>query len=210
MNQRTIQGFSLIELLVVISVLTLLVAIIIPVVGRVRESSHQAVCASNLRGLGQATLTYIAANGGRIPFERAESGPGSGYANPPWFNLLAPYAEASVRSNISLEPGTEKIFRCPSQTGDFALSYGPSMGAFVEGNTQLLHTQIVSPSRKVWLLDVYPGHVYFFNPAIPAEVWAAPRHRGKINVLYFDGHVSSATLKEIEEKRPLLFQPTRN
>lgn len=210
MNQRKIKGLTLIELLAVISVLGLLMAIIIPVVGRVRETTHQAVCASNLRGLGQATLIYVAANGGRIPFKRAESGPGSGYANPPWFNLLAPYAEAVVRSNISLEPGTEKVFRCPSQTGDFALSYGPSIGAFVEGNTQLLHTQIVSPSRKVWLLDVSPGNVYFFNPAIPAEVWATLRHRGKKNLLYFDGHVSSANLQELEVNRPLLFQPTRN
>jgi prepilin-type N-terminal cleavage/methylation domain-containing protein len=39
-----IKAFSLIELLVVIAVIAILVAILIPVVGRVRMSAHNSEC----------------------------------------------------------------------------------------------------------------------------------------------------------------------
>lgn len=209
MNPRKRQGFTLIEMLVVTAILALLMAMISPALNRALENSRRVACTANLRSLGQATLAYAVDHQQRIPFQRAASGPGSGYANPPWFNLLAPYAGAEIRSAISLEPGTDKVFRCPAQRGSFAVSYGPSSGAFLDDNSFLRYDLIDQPSRKVWLLDVHTGFVYFFNPALPSELWASDRHAGRVNVLYFDGHVSQASLTELEAERPLLFQPTR-
>jgi len=210
MRNPSSRGFTLIEMLVVIAIIALLMAIISPAVNRALANSHRVACVSNLRSLGQATMIYAAENNQRLPFHSAGAGPGSGYANPPWFNLIAPYAGAVVRSNISLQPGTDKIFRCPAQQGNFAVSYGPSSGAFTGGNAWFRMDDVVAPSQKIWLLDVHTGFVYFFNPALPSELWAAPRHREQVNVLYFDGHVGSASLRELEENRPLVFQPTRN
>ncbi|MDF3127646.1 prepilin-type N-terminal cleavage/methylation domain-containing protein [Kiritimatiellaeota bacterium B1221] len=210
MKTKSDSGFTLIEMLVVIAIIALLASILIPAITRALDSSKRIACLSNLRSLGQGTLGYVFDNNQKIPFIKADSGPGSGYANPPWFNLIADYVGAQVKTNISLESGTDSAFRCPSQKGDFAISYGPSIGAFVEGNSTLNYDWITSPSEKVWLLDVHTGYVYFFNPAIPAEHWAAPRHQEKINVLYFDGHVGTARTEELEAERPLLFQPTRN
>jgi len=209
MKKPSVHGFTLIEMLVVIAIIALLVSILTPAVNRALENARRVGCISNLRSLGQATLTYVVDNNQRIPFIKAASGPGSGYANPPWYHLLAPYAGAEVRTAISLEAGTDKVFRCPAQRGNFSVSYGPSIGAFVEGNSYLYYYQILAPSEKVWLLDVRTGSVYFLNPAIPSEYWADPRHRDQVNMLYFDGHVGSASLKDLEENRPLLFQPTR-
>lgn len=209
MKTRSSRGFTLIEMLVVIAIIALLVAIITPAVNRALDNSRRIACVSNLRSLGQATLAYVVDNNQKIPFIKAPSGPGSGYANPPWFNLLAPYAGAVVRSNISLESGTDRVFRCPSQRGNFAISYGPSIGAFVDGNSTLNYDAVVSPSQKVWLLDVHTGFVYFFNPAIPADLWTAPRHQDRANILYFDGHVGTARPEDLEGNRPLIFQPTR-
>ena len=42
-------GFSLIELLVVISLVALLVALLLPALGKAREAANRAVCASNIR-----------------------------------------------------------------------------------------------------------------------------------------------------------------
>jgi prepilin-type processing-associated H-X9-DG protein/prepilin-type N-terminal cleavage/methylation domain-containing protein len=51
-------AFTLIELLTVIAVIGILAAILIPVVGRVRDAARSAVCISNLRQLGQASLVF--------------------------------------------------------------------------------------------------------------------------------------------------------
>jgi len=57
-------GFTLIELLVVIAIITLLVAILIPMVNRAREMGQRAVCLSNLKQLTLAWNLYADENDG--------------------------------------------------------------------------------------------------------------------------------------------------
>ena len=52
------QGFTLIELLVVVAIIALLISILLPSLARAREITKRAVCASNLRGIGQGFKTY--------------------------------------------------------------------------------------------------------------------------------------------------------
>ncbi|MDX2065601.1 MAG: prepilin-type N-terminal cleavage/methylation domain-containing protein [Fimbriimonadaceae bacterium] len=61
------RGFSVIELIVVISILVVLAALIFPVVIAAKEKSHSTACLSNIRQLGAATLIYASDNGGRLP-----------------------------------------------------------------------------------------------------------------------------------------------
>jgi len=49
-------GFNLVELLVVIAIITILTAIIIPVINRARATTRQTVCVSNQRQIVQAIL----------------------------------------------------------------------------------------------------------------------------------------------------------
>ena len=53
-------GFTLIELLVVVSIIALLVSILLPALGRARDSAKSAVCISNLRQQGLSMLAYHA------------------------------------------------------------------------------------------------------------------------------------------------------
>jgi prepilin-type N-terminal cleavage/methylation domain-containing protein len=53
-------GFTLIELLVVVAIIALLIAILLPSLGRARDRAKLTACASNLRQLGVASGVYAA------------------------------------------------------------------------------------------------------------------------------------------------------
>jgi len=64
---RAPSAFTLIEILVVIGVIALLIALLLPVLGRARESARQVKCLSNVRQLAAAMLSYTADNRGWLP-----------------------------------------------------------------------------------------------------------------------------------------------
>ncbi len=60
-------AFTLIEMLVVISIIAVIAGIIFPVLFWAREKAQQTVCASNLRQLGMATMMYAQDNDEYVP-----------------------------------------------------------------------------------------------------------------------------------------------
>ncbi|MHB1158485.1 MAG: prepilin-type N-terminal cleavage/methylation domain-containing protein, partial [Phycisphaerales bacterium] len=60
-------GFTLVELLVVVSIIALLMAILLPALGKARETARMVVCLSQQRQLGLATRMYIGDNAGWYP-----------------------------------------------------------------------------------------------------------------------------------------------
>ncbi len=57
-------GFTLVELLVTISIIALLLGILLPSLGSARDAARAAVCGMNLRGLGQACDNFELENRG--------------------------------------------------------------------------------------------------------------------------------------------------
>lgn len=64
---RPRNGFTLVELLVVISIIGMLMALLLPAVQQSRESGRRNTCNNNLRNFALAMQNFASATGGRLP-----------------------------------------------------------------------------------------------------------------------------------------------
>ena len=64
---RNARAFTLVELLVVISIIALLIGMLLPALGSARSAAHVVVCGSNLKSIGTAWLSFAADNNDYIP-----------------------------------------------------------------------------------------------------------------------------------------------
>ena len=86
--RKSRRGFSLVELMVVIAIVSILVAMLIPAVQKAREAAANVQCKSNLHQLGVALHNYAVSFNQNLP---------------PGLNLATPPMAASTGSAQSLE-----------------------------------------------------------------------------------------------------------
>lgn len=125
-------GFTLVELLVVISIIALLVAILLPTLSKAREQAKSVVCKTHLRQMGQTFMMYLLDNEGIMLTSDAANatslGGGQWYSRP-WMHLLSPYLGLKGKDALhGYQTGdfanneAVKTFECPSQKDPFEFS----------------------------------------------------------------------------------------
>jgi prepilin-type N-terminal cleavage/methylation domain-containing protein len=100
MARRTRVGFTLVELLVVITIIGMLMALLMPAVNAVRENARRVQCANNMDQIALALQNYVTSKGA-FPGYRGNRVPDNdnNQANnidAPWFVAAAPQMEQSV------------------------------------------------------------------------------------------------------------------
>src|SRR5438309_360989 len=108
------RAFTLVELLVVIAIITILLAILLPVLGRAREQARRVRCASNLRQITLAWMMYADNNQGMLPAAAPKFGT---FLNDwlIWFKPLTQQKlDQSALAPYVRRPLNPMLFRCPS------------------------------------------------------------------------------------------------
>ena len=114
-------GFTLVELLVVIGIIAVLIAILMPALGRARDQANKVVCMSNIRQICIGFMMYAQNNKDWCPWgPRADNQP---YVDLPaeWVHYRGGINGAGVNSSSIASyvgtkggPALEAILRCPA------------------------------------------------------------------------------------------------
>ncbi|MFH1496694.1 MAG: DUF1559 domain-containing protein [Verrucomicrobiota bacterium] len=221
----------MIELLTVIAIIAILAGILIPVVGRVRESARNSQCTSNLRQIGMGMSLFAADNQGLLP-PAAGIPPGEA-VEVQWSKWLDDYLPQQSTSATARE---HPIFLCPSTDYEgldhsgisrsysaTASIYGPSASG-VLGRDSRGRRRLNSIENRPVVPMVIEGKRYLTgNGSISGLNWTAARadttaasekdttyfdfrHGNHMNVLFADGSVRGQSLVDTAKYNQQLWE----
>ena len=224
-------AFTLIELLVVIAIIGILAGILIPAVGKVRESSNSATCVSNLRQIAAAGLMYANENNGRLPTQGNQPGSSSGY----WFQKIAPLLGGREGMTAGEAEREIECYRCPSALAQHSPGTNPNcslirtygindvlnrMDSYRNSEGKLIvpgmpPLKAINPAKTAFILDgCLPSSSPYWKRVVNygsmmRSVGDNFVHSGSsINVAFLDGHVENITAEELPEADSVFWNPT--
>ena len=194
----SLRAFTLIELLTVIAIIGVLAAILIPVVGKVRQNARAAQCVANLRQSGTLMSLFADDNKGRLVFAMKDPARRGSQANE-WWGVMYPYTGraawiSGTRPRDPFACPSSKITRPSDYTRNGHFAYSP------DTDPPVFLGRMAAPSRVILMFDVQVSETHENNSAshtgiADAGAWVIdnriPKRHGNANFLFCDGHVKS-------------------
>ena len=126
-HQRAARAFTLPELLVVVGILLIVLALVVPAVGKAWGSARKVECVSNVRQLVIAALAYASDNGQYLPDAGSGNAPAFAplsprtHGKPPWSPLgpgsyVLPSSGGVLRQYLGEDH--RRYWQCPSAPTD--------------------------------------------------------------------------------------------
>ena len=122
MNIYSRNGFTLVELLVVLAIIAVLAALLFPVFATARRKSWQTVCVSNERQIGAALALYLQDFDETYPnyrFEPLGDQHAGDLEKNSWRAVISPYLRSTQVMTCPANPDS----RAPSQDSKYPISY---------------------------------------------------------------------------------------
>lgn len=191
-RSRRARGFTLIELLVVIAIIAILASILFPVFARARGKARQAACASNMKQLALAMISYTADYDGRTPMWDSTPTVMHAVNQPTWDAVVLPYMKNTqilVCGDNTFNGGTNDL----GQSGP-KRSY--AMPRYVSGINQDDPPDVVATVLLTEKGGYLPGTWDDAACELPTQAGQTGtyptvpyRHNGGNNFAFLDGHV---------------------
>jgi len=219
--RKHVSGFSLMEILAVVTILVVLIALAYPLFGKIRQHTDMTRCASHLRTMGVAIFAYAADHGGLLPgptvadqlsyysARHVASAMQTGTTQRPLLAFLVPYMNLPVptdpaRENDSIFPA---VAECPAAKREIIAAEGK----ITKDNVKYFHTPATRFKEGNKDVDFRPfgySSSSATNPTMPSKLSALKEpastvgirdrivgvHGGVTNMLLMDG--SAVGLRE--------------
>lgn len=210
----THRAFTLLELLVVLTIIAVLSTLVLVAVGTLKNTARNLQCTTNVRNLAVAMQSYAGDHHGMLPYR---------VINAEWWIMSLDYLEEQYQDTYRRR--RHDVFHCPfadleipnpwTTTARFTDHYG--MNAHIRvawTGTQWMYNQppihlaqlpanlLLMTDNKAWtvagLYTYFEGAVYdstssgpwpvFLQSAGPMAVAPIRRHGGAVNFVCIDGH----------------------
>lgn len=193
-------GFSLIELLTVILVISVLSGILIPTLIKAKNSANSAKCTNQLRQLGAALFLYTQDNDNLLPPVASATGGNSDR----WARHIMPYLGSAElgSSDGNNQAKIIEYFQCPLDDvprGDkgaapcsYGLSFQVQSGDLSGTSPPVSILKIVDPAKTILIGDRWiAANTVNFSVGIDRGRSGNFHFGTQSNYLFADGHVES-------------------